>query len=173
MLLPRPLGSSAFVLVLGALLAHHSGIEALAPRQPRHINPQPIGWLSNRLGEAAPALSSELVPCDMRENTRTLGGIPSLGIRVAAALRGGRSMRQSSVVDSDEEEHEEADNEEMDSAGMVEGREEEVEDGEGVTYDEQAVEWMMQQLCMYQTRTALISKPLAAKVPLMLDTPQP
>ncbi|CAM9227215.1 unnamed protein product [Hapterophycus canaliculatus] len=44
-----------------------------------------------------------------------------------------------------------------------EDEEKEEEEKEEVLYDEKAVEWMMQQLCMYQTRIALISNPLAAK----------
>lgn len=64
-------------------------------------------------------------------------------------------MRQSAVVEGEEEEEAED--------GAVGGGEDE-EEFEPVLYDEKAVEWMMQQLCMYQTRTALISNPLAAKV---------
>lgn len=68
-------------------------------------------------------------------------------------------MRQ--VAEEDEEEEEAR----MDDAGAEEdGGLEEEDEEEIVLYDEKAVEWMMQQLCMYQTRTALISKPLAAKV---------
>eukprot|EP00904_Undaria_pinnatifida_P013179 jgi/Undpi1/8992/HiC_scaffold_26.g11453.m1 len=63
-------------------------------------------------------------------------------------------MRQSAVVEGEEEEEAED--------GAVGGGEDE-EEFEPVLYDEKAVEWMMQQLCMYQTRTALISNPLAAK----------
>lgn len=68
-------------------------------------------------------------------------------------------MRQSAVVDEEEEGDDEL-------HGAVEAGEDEQEDDEEevVLYDEKAVEWMMQQLCMYQTRTALISNPLAAKV---------
>lgn len=69
-------------------------------------------------------------------------------------------MRQSAVVDEEEEGDDELD-------GAVEAGEdaqEEDDEEEVVLYDEKAVEWMMQQLCMYQTRTALISNPLAAKV---------
>lgn len=68
-------------------------------------------------------------------------------------------MRQSAVVDEEEEGDDELD-------GAVEAGEdaqEEDDEEEVVLYDEKAVEWMMQQLCMYQTRTALISNPLAAK----------
>lgn len=67
-------------------------------------------------------------------------------------------MRQSAVVDEEEEGDDELD-------GVVGAGEDEQEDDEEevVLYDEKAVEWMMQQLCMYQTRTALISNPLAAK----------
>lgn len=73
-------------------------------------------------------------------------------------------MRQ---VAEEEEEEEEA---RMGDAGAEEhGGLEEEDEEEIVLYDEKAVEWMMQQLCMYQTRTALISKPLAAKVQYSRD----
>lgn len=71
--------------------------------------------------------------------------------RIAAVLRGGESSTQVAVDVADFE----------DGGSQVDGAEE--EEGK-VEYDEKAVDWMMQQLCMYQTRTALISKPLAAKV---------
>lgn len=55
----------------------------------------------------------------------------------------------------------------LDDVELANNREAELEEDveEAVDYDEKAVEWMMQQLCMYQTRTALISRPLAEKVP--------
>lgn len=68
-------------------------------------------------------------------------------------------MRQSAVVDEEEEGDDELD------GAVGKGEDEQGDDEEeAVLYDEKAVEWMMQQLCMYQTRTALISNPLAAKV---------
>lgn len=68
-------------------------------------------------------------------------------------------MRQSRTGDELQEKDEE------DEEEVLEEEEDEDEDEEEVVlYDEKAVEWMMQQLCMYQTRTALISSPLAAKV---------
>lgn len=69
-------------------------------------------------------------------------------------------MRQSAVMDEEEEGDDELDR----AVGAMGGAEDEQEEEEAVLYDEKAVEWMMQQLCMYQTRTALISNPLAAKV---------
>lgn len=92
----------------------------------------------------------------------------SLGMRIATVLRGGRSMRQSRAGD---EEIEDQENDEQDEEVLGEAEEEEEgeEEEELVPYDEEAVEWMMQQLCMYQTRVALISNPLAAKVrPVLL-----
>lgn len=68
-------------------------------------------------------------------------------------------MRQSAVVDEEEE-----GDDELDGAVGAGENEQEDDEEEVVLYDEKAVEWMMQQLCMYQTRTALISNPLAAKV---------
>lgn len=71
-------------------------------------------------------------------------------------------MRQSGSVDEDEGE----DGDLGDAIAGEHEEDEEEEEEEAVLYDEKAVEWMMQQLCMYQTRTALISNPLAAKVRL-------
>lgn len=79
---------------------------------------------------------------------------------LARVLRGGQTMRQRSNNAGDLEDEDE----ELGEAGLQdEGLE---ADGETPHYNEKAVEWMMQQLCMYQTRTALISRPLAAKVPV-------
>ncbi len=168
---PRPLESSAFVLVLGTLLAHRGSIEAVAHFQPHHVQEQQTrGWVHRRGGVAdagTRGIRTELVPCQ-RDSTEVMKTTDvarqSLGMRIAAALRGGQSRRQGRTtdidgdVDSDEEEAEEG----------LEGEEEEEQEGEEeeevVLYDEKAVQWMMQQLCMYQTRTALISNPLAAKV---------
>eukprot|EP00752_Nemacystus_decipiens_P011033 g9802.t1 len=89
------------------------------------------------------------------------GAQQSLGMRIATVLRGGRSMRQSRTGDDDSKEQK---NDQEDEEGALgEEEEEDEEEDEVVLYDEKAVEWMMQQLCMYQTRTALISSPLAAK----------
>lgn len=85
-------------------------------------------------------------------------GIPGSG-RIAVELRGGQSGRRAAVADdavvlNDTEEDEGEDEVEQGEDG----------DEERVGYDEKAVEWMIQQLCMYQTRTAFISGPLAEKV---------
>ncbi|CAM9862592.1 unnamed protein product [Ectocarpus fasciculatus] len=73
-------------------------------------------------------------------------------------------MRQQREEDKESQEEEDEDEEE-DEGVMIGGedQEQEEEEVEPVLYDEKAVEWMMQQLCMYQTRTALISNPLADK----------
>ncbi|CBJ27241.1 conserved unknown protein [Ectocarpus siliculosus] len=71
-------------------------------------------------------------------------------------------MRQT-AGEKDEESQEEEDEDEETMTGGEEDEEQEEEEVEPVLYDEKAVEWMMHQLCMYQTRTALISNPLAEK----------
>ncbi|CAM9110709.1 unnamed protein product [Ectocarpus sp. 4 AP-2014] len=73
-------------------------------------------------------------------------------------------MRQTAGEEDEEsqEDEDEVEDEEM-MTGGAEDDEQEAEEVEPVLYDEKAVEWMMQQLCMYQTRTALISNPLAEK----------
>lgn len=155
----RPIEPSTFVLVLGVLLAHQGSIDAFSAYQYRHNPGKPsLGWLPHRSTTADNGPSAELVPFES-DRAQAHDGVPSLGIKVAAALRGGILMRQSSKGDEEKE------NEETGDAVTAEGSDEEPEDEEeAVLYDEKAVEWMMQQLCMYQTRTALISKPLAAKV---------
>lgn len=160
---PRPLESSAFVLVLGTLLAYHGGVEAVAHFQPHHVSR--LGWVHRKAGAAGAAgVAAELVPSERTTAAMVMstpsrdGARQSLGMSIATVLRGGRSMRQSRAVDDERDQ----DNEE-DDAEEVLGEEEEEEE-EVVLYDEKAVEWMVQQLCMYQTRTALISNPLAAKV---------
>lgn len=125
----------------------------------------------------AAGTTAELVPCErgFKEamTTRTTPSSPggmkqSVGVTIAAALRGGRSMRQSGAADEVDNSFEEEVGEEKGEHGGEdqEQQEEGEEDEEVVQYDGKAVEWMMQQLCMYQTRTALISNPLAAKVRL-------
>ncbi|CAM9885913.1 unnamed protein product [Ectocarpus sp. 12 AP-2014] len=177
---PRTVETSTFVLVLGTLLAGRGGIEAVAPFQSRHVQHTRrggAGWAHRRGGAAAEAaaaaaaVAAELAPCAKKEATTTTttapwrGGVQqSLGVKIAAALRGGRSMRQTA---GDEDEESQEDEDEVEDEEMVTGGEEdeeqEAEEVEPVLYDEKAVEWMMQQLCMYQTRTALISNPLAEK----------
>jgi len=152
---------------MGALLAHRGSIEAVARFRPHHVQEQQTsGWVHRRGGVAGAGnrgMRAELVPCERNsaEVMKITGAArQSLGMRIATALRGGQSRRQDRTtdIDRDEESDEEAGEEEE------EGMEEEEEEEEVILYDEKAVEWMMQQLCMYQTRTALISNPLAAKV---------
>lgn len=168
----RTLESSAFVFLLGTLLAHRGGTEAATPFQYRHA-PQSrpvLGWVHRRRGAGEDAgTTPEPVRCDGGLASTTATALSrsvsqqSLGVQIAAALRGGRSMRQMA------EEEDSVDEEEDDLRGDGEQEEKEEEEGgkegeEEVLYDDKAVEWMMQQLCMYQTRVALISNPLAAKV---------
>ncbi|CAM9697441.1 unnamed protein product [Ectocarpus sp. 8 AP-2014] len=173
---PRPVETSTFVLVLGTLLAGRGGIEAVAPFQSRHVQHTrrgAAGWAHRRGGAAAEAaaaaVAAELAPCEKKEAMTTTtttplrGGVQqSLGVKITAALRGGRSMRQTAREEDEESEEEEEEDEEM-MIGGEDDEEQEAEEVEPVLYDEKAVEWMMQQLCMYQTRTALISNPLADK----------
>lgn len=85
----------------------------------------------------------------------------------AVELRGGFSIQQS----AEEGEDEDGADQEQGGSGDRQGLRKEAGDRDMQQaeedpgrYDDRAVEWMMQQLCMYQTRMALISKPLAAKV---------
>eukprot|EP00903_Cladosiphon_okamuranus_P005559 g5535.t1 len=167
---PRPLESSAFVLVLGTLLANHGVIEAVH-FQPHHVS-EAVGPVHRTAGAAAGAggsITEELAPCERStaaaaRTTPTRGEVQqqSLGMRIATVLRGGRSTLQRHGGD---EEIEYQEDDEEDEGALEEEEEEEggEEEEEVVPYDEKDVEWMMQQLCMYQTRVALISNPLAAK----------
>lgn len=178
---PRPVETWTFVLVLGTLLAGRGGIEAVAPFQSGHVQHTRHGGAgsAHRRGgaaaeAAAAAVAAELVLYEKKDATTTTTNAPlrggaqqSLGLKIAAALRGGRSMRQTAGEEDQESQQEEEEEQEEDEMMTGEEEDEEQEEEgevEPVLYDEKAVEWMMQQLCMYQTRTALISNPLAEKV---------
>lgn len=88
-------------------------------------------------------------------------------MEAAVELRGGFSIQQSVEGEESEGEAEQEQGESRDHQGLHKkagGRDMQLAEGGPGLYDDRAVEWMMQQLCMYQTRMALISKPLAAKV---------
>lgn len=163
---------SAFALVLGTLLAHGTGIEALAPQQSRHIHSR--GGLPERSDQRT-LRAPELARCDRADSA---GGVvvPSVVLDIAASLRGGRSIKRSGAGKKEKEDAErDPDGHGVATEGAYEAgvdEQGEEQEDEQVLYDERAVEWMMQQLCMYQTRTALISQPLAAKVrcaPLFIE----
>lgn len=85
----------------------------------------------------------------------------------AVELRGGFSIQQCADEEGNEDEAEQELGEGGDCQGLSNeagDRDMQLAEGGPGLYDDRAVEWMMQQLCMYQTRMALISKPLAAKV---------
>ena len=97
--------------------------------------------------------------------TRVHDEIHVLESTVAATLRGGETIGHR-IADEEDEETTNQEHENHDVIGLdgASDTPEQLAEEESVLYDERAVEWMMQQLCMYQTRLALISKPLAAKV---------
>lgn len=178
----RKCGVSSCMLLISTLLQvfyQYKGASVIlvdAHRSPvRKINTGLSPISSSAATEAATATVSELYPahqcvvtaagkgigvirynaCGWKHGSKCLGRMSSAN-RIAALLRGGQSSR-CAVADGTLQDRE---GEEMKVKVEAEG----APGDEGVEYDEKAVEWMMQQLCMYQTRTALISGPLAVKV---------
>lgn len=169
---PRPLEASTFIILLGTLLAYHGGVEARAPYRSRHAQTPSPAWLPRRFYGESAATTADTVPCEGQTAQEHLRESSLSVLRVAAVLRGGRSMGQQSGTQDEKSEGNELAEEGHDeeAGGEDEEEQEQEEQEEVVLYDEREVEWMMQQLCMYQTRTALISKPLAAKVCTSLNT---
>lgn len=152
----------AFAIMLGTLLSE-SGISTKAGSLGRYSAPGAVSSSSTRHTDLLLGPGTETWMPERRESSgyaervmvsswRTLPA----STRFAATLRGGQATRRAADTGTDEEDQ-------LDGLNVEPNVGDEDEEAT-VEYDEEAVEWMMQQLCMYQTRTALISRPLAAKV---------